>query len=152
MADALNGLPESLSDGAVNVARSFSGYGELDGVSYAIGSSTPYRYALTRDGAGRITRKQETVSGGMATYDYTYDDAGRLAGVTKKRDGRGIGKDRLKVLSPRFAQGQEKLRLRATLRGCSPSIQTVLLRVFLIINPANRHMNFNMRHRQPCDA
>ena len=24
--------------------------------------------------------------------------------------------------------------------------------VFLIINPASRHMNFVMRHRQPCDA
>ena len=81
--NALNGLPESLSDGAVTVARSFSGYGELDGVSYAFEFSTPYSYALTRDGAGRITRKQETVSGATDTYDYAYDDAGRLTGVTK---------------------------------------------------------------------
>ena len=81
--NALNGLPESVSGGAVTAARSFSGYGELDSVSYVVGSSTPYHYALTRDGAGRITRKQETVSGGMDTYDYAYDDAGRLTGVTK---------------------------------------------------------------------
>ena len=81
--NAQNGLPQAITDSTLTLNRSFSGYGELDGVSYAINSSTPYSYTLTRDNAGRITRKQETTGGSTDTYDYTYDNAGRLTDVTK---------------------------------------------------------------------
>jgi len=39
----------------------------------------------TRDRLGRITRKVETIEGVTATWDYTYDPAGRLQEVY--RDG-----------------------------------------------------------------
>jgi len=81
--NAQNGLPQSVSDSVLTMNRNFSGYGELDGISYTISSSTPYSYTLTRDQAGRISRKQETINGSTDTYDYTYDDTGRLTGVTR---------------------------------------------------------------------
>ncbi len=83
--NAQNGLPEQLSDGTMTAVRNFSGYGELDGLSHSIGGNMPYGWTLTRDLAGRITKRVENISGGTVTWDYTYDDNGRLA--TVKRDG-----------------------------------------------------------------
>ena len=55
--NALNGLPESITDGALSIDRTISGYGEMDGLSYVIGGSNKYSYSLTRDQAGRIIQK-----------------------------------------------------------------------------------------------
>jgi RHS repeat-associated protein len=81
--NAQNGLPERVTDGAVTIARTFSGYGETDGVSYAIGGSNKYSYNLTRDLAGMITQKKEIIAGTDTTYDYAYDSNGRLTEVKK---------------------------------------------------------------------
>ena len=40
-------------------------------------------WTLTRDNAGRITGKTETVGGSSSTYRYSYDSVGRLRTVTK---------------------------------------------------------------------
>jgi RHS repeat-associated protein len=42
---------------------------------------TLYSYSLTRDLAGRISSKSETIGGVTSTYDYTYDAVGRLSTV-----------------------------------------------------------------------
>jgi RHS repeat-associated protein len=81
--NAVNGLPESVADGTLSVAHTISGYGERDGVSYAVGGSNTYSYTLTRDLAGKIVQKEETVAGASNTCDYAYDDNGRLTVVRK---------------------------------------------------------------------
>ena len=83
--NAVNGLPESVSGGAVNVNRTFNGYGEVESQSLAVNSVSLNESHLTRDDTGRIIQKTETVGGITSTYFYAYDSAGRLLTVT--RDG-----------------------------------------------------------------
>jgi RHS repeat-associated protein len=81
--NAQNGLPFTVSDGTLANTRTFSGYGELDSSAYTIRGSAKYSYTLTRDLAGRITQKVETLDGVADTYDYGYDTNGRLNEVKK---------------------------------------------------------------------
>ena len=81
--NAQNGLPITVSDGALTTSRTFSGYGELDGSAYIVGGANKYSYTLTRDLTGRITQKVETLEGVTDTYDYGYDTNGRLIEVKK---------------------------------------------------------------------
>ncbi len=67
---------------AVTTGQGYNTYGELDSFSASTGGSTLYSYTVSRDLAGRITGKTETVQGATDTYVYDYDDAGRLATVT----------------------------------------------------------------------
>ena len=76
-----NSLPESLSDGTLTNTWTFSGYGELDRKSYSIGGNSIYSYVLTRDLAGRIIQKDETINGTASIYAYVYDVNGRLTQV-----------------------------------------------------------------------
>jgi len=78
-----NGLPEAVSDGTSTQNRTFSGYGEVDSVNYSVGVVTPYNWSVTRDLAGRITRKVENIGIDTVTWDYTYDLMGRLETVYK---------------------------------------------------------------------
>ena len=55
----------------------------MDGTTYNIGGTSKYSYTLTRDLAGRITQKVETVDGVTDTYYYGYDSNGRLTEVKK---------------------------------------------------------------------
>ncbi len=81
--NAQNGLPVSVSDGVFTNTRAFSGYGEVDGNAFSIGGNTKYSYNLTRDLAGRIVQKTESIGGATDIYDYTYDNIGRLTEVKK---------------------------------------------------------------------
>jgi RHS repeat-associated protein len=79
--DAQNGYVTQLSDGTLTQTRSYNGFGEITEVS-----DDTFTYTLTqRDNAGAITQKKETLNGTSITYDYTYDDRGRLTEV--KKDG-----------------------------------------------------------------
>lgn len=78
-----NGLPESVSNGTFQLARTFNGYGEADGESATVGATNIGAYTLTRDNAGRITAKTETIGGVPVSYSYTYDPMGRLLTVIK---------------------------------------------------------------------
>lgn len=72
--------------GTVVTSQSYdASYGQLAGFTASAGANSLYSYSLTRDLAGRITGKTETVQGTTNTYVYGYDDSGRLATVT--RDG-----------------------------------------------------------------
>jgi RHS repeat-associated protein len=81
--NAQNGLPEAVTGGGLNLARTFNGYGELDIQSFTVGGQGLTSWNLTRDDNGRITNKTETVEGVTANYVYTYDPMGRLLTVTK---------------------------------------------------------------------
>jgi len=81
--NAQNGLPISVTDGTMINTRSFNGYGELDGSSYSVGGMPKYSYSLSRDQAGRIIQKVETLDGVTDTYEYGYDTNGRLNEVKK---------------------------------------------------------------------
>ena len=78
-----NGLAEAVFGGVLSIGRTFNGCGELDGQTVKVSGKTIVQWALTRDNAGRITQKTETVDGITATYDYTYDSMGRLVTVSK---------------------------------------------------------------------
>jgi len=81
--NAQNGLPESVSGSALNIVRSFNGYGEVEAQRFNISSQDATSWDLIRDNNGRITQKTETVGGATSTFDYTYDETGRLLTVTK---------------------------------------------------------------------
>ncbi|MCL2726618.1 MAG: hypothetical protein FWD69_19535, partial [Polyangiaceae bacterium] len=67
------GLLKSTAIGTVTDSFSYNGYGE------AIGhTSTGYNATYTRDAAGRIETKTETIGGVTDSERYTYDAAGRL--------------------------------------------------------------------------
>ncbi|OFX24839.1 MAG: hypothetical protein A2V77_17490 [Anaeromyxobacter sp. RBG_16_69_14] len=81
--DATTGRVSSTTVGAVTTTPGYSAYGELASVSASSNGSVVYPYTLTRDVAGRISGKTETLQGATSTYVYGHDDAGRLASVTK---------------------------------------------------------------------
>ena len=83
--NAGNGLPEAVVGGALNLARTFNGYGEVDTQSHIVSGQNVSSWALTRDNNGRIVSKTETIGDVIANYAYTYDSMGRLLTVT--RDG-----------------------------------------------------------------
>lgn len=78
-----NGLPVSVTGGALNLARTFNGYGEPDTQSYTISGQNLTDLNLTRNNNGRITTKIETVNGATSDYIYTFDPEGRLLTVKK---------------------------------------------------------------------
>ncbi|MBW1781774.1 MAG: SMP-30/gluconolactonase/LRE family protein [Deltaproteobacteria bacterium] len=81
--NAGNGLPEGVVGGALDLTRSFNGYGEVAQESCRVGAQNVSLWNLTRDDTGRITHRTETIEGVPSHYDYTYDPMGRLLTVTK---------------------------------------------------------------------
>jgi RHS repeat-associated protein len=56
-------------------------FSEVDSDRASVAGSSLYSNAYTYDGLGRIARNVETIEGVATTFDYTYDDAGRLTTV-----------------------------------------------------------------------
>jgi len=77
--NAASGLPEQVSDGNMQINRSFNGYGEID----AVENSSGFSYNLTRNDSGRITAKSEQIEGTSSQFAYSYDNIGRLLTVSK---------------------------------------------------------------------
>jgi YD repeat-containing protein len=78
-----NGLPESVTGGALGLSRTFNGYGEVEAQNYTVGGRDLTSWSLTRDKAGRIATRTESIQGVSSNYSYTYDPTGRLLTVTK---------------------------------------------------------------------
>ena len=79
--DAQNGYVTQLADGTLTQARSYNDFGEITEVS-----DNTFTYTIIhRDNSGAITQKQESLNGTTVTYDYSYDERGRLVQV--KKDG-----------------------------------------------------------------
>jgi RHS repeat-associated protein len=81
--NAGNGLPEAVTGDALNLARSFNGYGELSDEVYIVSGQGITSWNLDRNNDGRITNKTETINGITSDYIYTYDPMGRLLTVIK---------------------------------------------------------------------
>ena len=77
--DVQNGLLTGTTLGAVSTTRSYNSFGEIASFS----STAPFNTSYQRDKLGRITQKVETIQGVATTYDYIYDIAGRLTGVSE---------------------------------------------------------------------
>ena len=79
-----NGLLSSTTLGAFKDTYGYSGYGELSAYTSAKGTAKFFSLNFTRDNLGRITKKVQVLAGaGTQTYDYGYDEAGRLKEVKK---------------------------------------------------------------------
>ncbi|GBC59957.1 hypothetical protein DENIS_0899 [Desulfonema ishimotonii] len=72
-----------MSDSALTLSRDFNGYGETDREAHSVGGDQMVWEVIERDNAGRIRQKTETVGGEAVTYDYDYDEMGRLLTVLK---------------------------------------------------------------------
>ena len=83
--DAQNGLLANSSIGTVADAYTYNEFAELAQYTASASSGSFFTQQFTRDPAGRIQRKIETIAGDAHAFDYIYDDAGRLTGVV--RDG-----------------------------------------------------------------
>lgn len=86
--DAPTGRITGTSLDSVTTTHGYNEYGELASITASASSPSLYGFTLTRDLAGRITGKTETVQGVTTSYEYGYDDAGRLE--TVRRDGQQV--------------------------------------------------------------
>lgn len=76
-----NGLISGSTLGVVSDSRNYSTFGELGSYTANVNGSPVFSTTHTRDKLGRITQKIETINATTTTYDYAYDQAGRLTEV-----------------------------------------------------------------------
>jgi RHS repeat-associated protein len=81
--DAQNGLLTGSSVQAISDQWTYNAFGEPASYAANLNGDTPFfTEQMTRDDAGRITEKVETIAGVSTTFDYGYDSAGRLSVVS----------------------------------------------------------------------
>ena len=79
--NSANALPEAVTSTDLDMTRHFNGYGEIDETDVTVSSQGLSSRDLTRDNAGRIVTRTETVDGVTSEYLYGYDAMGRLLTV-----------------------------------------------------------------------
>jgi len=79
--NATNELITGTSLGSVTDALTYDAFGELTGYTAKYKTTVLYTVKYTRDAEGRVSAKAETIGGTTTTYNYIYDQAGRLTGV-----------------------------------------------------------------------
>ncbi len=78
------GLPYNVTDGTVDLDRSFNAYGETSSETSDVNNQAVFSWNVTeRYNDGKIKTKTETIGGTTSTYQYGYDANGRLATVIK---------------------------------------------------------------------
>src|SRR2546423_6659891 len=77
-----NALVTGTAISAVTDLWAYNEFAEPTNYSAAFGASPIYAVQFTRDAAGRIIAKTETIGGMTSDYTYAYDAAGRLMVVT----------------------------------------------------------------------
>jgi RHS repeat-associated protein len=80
-----DGAITELSGGPLQTSQTWDALGHLGSRTDTVNGSQAFKMVLTRDAAGRLTQKVETVAGSTHTYTYEYDVDNRLTGV--RRDG-----------------------------------------------------------------
>jgi RHS repeat-associated protein len=80
--NAQNGLVTGTTLGNVADTIGYNNFAEPINYTASFNSTNLYGVQFTRDKLGRITQKNETISGTTTIYAYSYDQAGRLATVT----------------------------------------------------------------------
>ncbi|MCA9982175.1 MAG: hypothetical protein KDD89_15125, partial [Anaerolineales bacterium] len=78
-----SGYLESATLDGVASAWQYTPFGEMSTYAVTFQTDELYDLALTRDVAGRVVTKTETVAGVTAVYGYAYDVAGRLVAVSQ---------------------------------------------------------------------
>ena len=86
--DVTNGLVLSTTLGNTADAWAYNSLAEWTAYTATNGGADLYAVQVARDKLGRITTRSETIQGATAVFSYTYDVAGRLAGVY--RDGAAL--------------------------------------------------------------
>lgn len=77
------GAVSSIGDGTLAETLQHDGRGSVRSRSTEVTGQAVYGAVLTRDAAGRITRRVETVAGVATTLDYSHDADGRLLQVDR---------------------------------------------------------------------
>ena len=91
-------------DSTLTQARSYNSFGEITEVS-----DNTFTYELSnRDQSGAIVQKKETLNGVTTTYDYIFDDMGRLTEVKKDN-----------VVTEHYTYDNNGNRATATVNGTS---------------------------------
>jgi RHS repeat-associated protein len=79
------GAITEISGGPFETSQAWDGLGRLESRTDTVAGNQNYKMVLTRDAAGRLTQKVESVAGVAHTYTYGYDADDRLTDV--HRDG-----------------------------------------------------------------
>jgi RHS repeat-associated protein len=79
------GAITAIAGGPLQTTQTWDALGRLQSRTEKVNGTQAYQMVLTRDAAGRLTQKVETVGATSHTYTYEYDADGRLTGVS--RDG-----------------------------------------------------------------
>jgi YD repeat-containing protein len=77
------GFLSGTSMNGVTTSYGYNPFGETINYNAKAGGASVYDVAYTRDGAGRIVGKTETVNGQTTAFTYGYDRAGRLTSVSE---------------------------------------------------------------------
>ncbi len=77
-----NGLAKGATLGKTKDTLTSNTFGEPTAYAAKYGTTVLYSTQFVRDAGGRITQKTETIGGVQNIYGYSYDQAGRLVGVT----------------------------------------------------------------------
>lgn len=98
-----------MSDTTLTKSYTYNDYGEQVSKVESVKGTTLYSNTITlRDKRGLITQKIETIGDTNTTYDYTYDNAGRLISVSR---------DSLVVESYTYDANGNRINVTSTLRG-----------------------------------
>jgi RHS repeat-associated protein len=79
--DAANGLLTGTTLGNITDSYTYNTFGEPTAYNVQLNGANVFTLGYTRDDAGRIAARTETVNGTTTLTSYTYDDAGRLSDV-----------------------------------------------------------------------
>jgi RHS repeat-associated protein len=79
--DAANGLLTGTTLGNITDSYTYNTFGEPNAYNVQLNGANIFTLGYTRDDAGRIAARTETVNGTTTLTSYTYDDAGRLSDV-----------------------------------------------------------------------
>jgi RHS repeat-associated protein len=104
--ESATGRISSTTLGVVGTSQTYDSYGALATYSASVSGAEQYRYELTPDALGRIATKSETIAGATHTFDYGYDDEGRI--WTVRQDG---------VLTATYEYDQNGNRMRMVSGG-----------------------------------
>jgi RHS repeat-associated protein len=77
------GLISGTTLGSVTTTQTFNTFGEVLNRNTSFSGNPLLSLQYTRDGAGRITQRAETIQGVPHSFGFSYDTAGRLSAVTQ---------------------------------------------------------------------
>jgi len=84
--DPSNGTITGATLASTADTRTYTPTGQAQSYTATVSGSSAYVEQFTRDAAGRIATRTETMYGATAQFGYAYDDAGRLASVARNGD------------------------------------------------------------------